>query len=282
MCVIKVGAPTEVELKEKKHRIEDAVSATRAAIEEGIVAGGGAALVHAALGALDGLGRSGDERIGVGVVRKALDEPLRWIAENAGEQGYVVVAKVREAGPGRGLDAATGQLRDLIGAGIIDPVKVTRSALENAASIAGMLLTTEALVVGQARGVGGRQRSRAWPQPRARRAHPLALIPTAASIEPASQARPGSAGSLPFALSSWSGGVRPDVVMCRSAPRLLVEDDLALGLGQSAPDPEGLTHSERMLATLGQDRAGGAQGLGSVLAGLLGAAPLTLRVEEHL
>ena len=147
VSVIKVGAHTEVELKEKKHRIEDAVSATRAAIEEGIVAGGGAALVHAASVLADGLGRSGDERIGVNVVRKALDEPLRWIAENAGEQGYVVVSKVREAGPGMGLNAATGEYVDLVAAGIIDPVKVTRSALDNAVSIAGMLLTTDVLVV---------------------------------------------------------------------------------------------------------------------------------------
>jgi chaperonin GroEL len=147
VSVIKVGAHTEVELKEKKHRIEDAVSATRAAIEEGIVAGGGAALVHAASALSDGLGRSGDELIGVNVVRRALDEPLRWIAENAGEQGYVVVSKVREQGPGMGLDAATGEYVDLVAAGIIDPVKVTRSALENAVSIAGMLLTTDVLIV---------------------------------------------------------------------------------------------------------------------------------------
>ncbi len=147
VSVIKVGAHTEVELKEKKHRIEDAVSATRAAIEEGIIAGGGAALVHASAALADGLGRSGDELVGVNVVAKALAEPLRWIAENAGEQGYVVVAKVRELSAGSGLDAATGEYVDLVGAGIIDPVKVTRSALENAASIAGMLLTTDALVV---------------------------------------------------------------------------------------------------------------------------------------
>jgi chaperonin GroEL len=136
-----------VELKEKKHRIEDAVSATRAAIEEGIVAGGGVALAQASAVLADGLGLTGDALIGVNVVRKALDEPLRWIAENAGEQGYVVVARVRERAVGEGLDAATGEYRDLIAAGIIDPVKVTRSALENAASIAGMLLTTDALVV---------------------------------------------------------------------------------------------------------------------------------------
>jgi len=145
VCVIKVGAHTEVELKEKKHRIEDAVSATRAAIEEGIVAGGGSALVQAA-SALDGdLGLEGDRKSGVGVVRRAVDEPLRWIAENGGDNGYVVVARVRETG--QGFNAATGEYGDLVAQGVIDPVKVTRSALENAASIAGMLLTTEALVV---------------------------------------------------------------------------------------------------------------------------------------
>lgn len=146
VCVVKVGAATEVELKEKKHRIEDAVSATRAAIEEGIVAGGGSALVHA-VSALDGLGLSGDEAIGVRVVRRALDEPLRWIAENGGEQGYVVVSKVRELGLGNGYNAATGEYGDLVAQGVLDPVKVTKSALVNAASIAGMLLTTETLVV---------------------------------------------------------------------------------------------------------------------------------------
>jgi chaperonin GroEL len=147
VVVIKVGAHTEVELKEKKHRIEDAVSATRAAIEEGIVAGGGAALVQAAK-SLDGdLGLTGDQATGVGIVRRASVEPLRWIAENAGEQGYVVVSKVAELPAGHGLNAATGEYVDLVAAGVIDPVKVTRSALQNAASIAGMLLTTEVLVV---------------------------------------------------------------------------------------------------------------------------------------
>jgi chaperonin GroEL len=144
--VIKVGAATEVELKEKKHRIEDAVSATRAAIEEGIVAGGGSALIHAAE-ALDDLDLSGDEKTGVGIVRRALVEPARWIAENGGEQGYVVTAKVAELKPGNGYNAATGEYGDLISAGVIDPVKVTRSALANAASIASLLLTTETLVV---------------------------------------------------------------------------------------------------------------------------------------
>ena len=147
VVVIKVGAHTEVELKEKKHRVEDAVSATRAAIEEGIVSGGGSALVHASTVLDGGLGLSGDEATGVVIVQKATSEPLRWIAENAGDQGYVVVNKVSELPVGQGLNAATGQYEDLIAAGIIDPVKVTRSALQNAASIAGMLLTTEVLVV---------------------------------------------------------------------------------------------------------------------------------------
>jgi chaperonin GroEL len=147
VCVVKVGAATEVELKEKKHRIEDAVSATRAAIEEGIVPGGGSALIHA-VSVLEGeLGLSGDEATGVRVIRNAMDEPLRWIAENGGDQGYVVVAKVREAGEGKGFNAATGEYGDLIAQGILDPVKVTKSALTNATSIAGMLLTTETLVV---------------------------------------------------------------------------------------------------------------------------------------
>jgi chaperonin GroEL len=147
VCVVKVGAATEVELKEKKHRIEDAVSATRAAIEEGIIPGGGSALVHASAVLADGLGLTGDEATGVKVVSKALDEPLRWIAENGGENGYVVVAKVREAGEGTGYNGATESYGDLLAEGILDPVKVTRSALVNAASIAGMLLTTETLVV---------------------------------------------------------------------------------------------------------------------------------------
>jgi chaperonin GroEL len=147
VCVIKVGAYTEVELKEKKHRIEDAVSATRAAIEEGIVAGGGSALIHAST-VLDGdLGLTGDEATGVGIVRKASVEPLRWIAENAGQEGYVVTAKVRDLPVGHGFNAATETYGDLLAAGVIDPVKVTRSALRNAASIAAMVLTTDTLVV---------------------------------------------------------------------------------------------------------------------------------------
>ena len=147
VVVIRVGGHTEVELKEKKHRIADAVSATRAAIEEGIVSGGGTALVQAASVLEGDLGLTDDEATGVGVVRRAAAEPLRWIAENAGERGYVVVSKVAEMAPGHGLNASSGEYGDLIAAGVIDPVKVTRSALENAASIAAMLLTTEALVV---------------------------------------------------------------------------------------------------------------------------------------
>ena len=146
VCVIKVGAHTEVELKEKKHRIEDAISATRAAIEEGIVAGGGSALVHASA-VIDDLGLEGDEATGSLIVKKASAEPLRWIAENAGLEGYVAVSKVSELEPGNGLNAATGEYVNLIKAGVIDPVKVTRSALRNAASIASMVLTTDTLVV---------------------------------------------------------------------------------------------------------------------------------------
>ncbi|MDP3967173.1 MAG: chaperonin GroEL [Nocardioides sp.] len=147
VCVVKVGAVTEVELKEKKHRIEDAVSATRAAIEEGIVAGGGSAMVHAAAALEGDLGLTGDEAVGVRVVRKAIDEPLRWIAENGGEQGYVVVSNVRTGAVGHGYNAATGEYGDLVAQGVLDPVKVSKAALTNAASIAGMLLTTETLIV---------------------------------------------------------------------------------------------------------------------------------------
>jgi chaperonin GroEL len=146
VSVLRVGAATEVELKEKKHRLEDAISATRAAIEEGIVSGGGSALVHVAKAGFDALGLSGDEATGAESVRRALVQPLRWIAENGGQEGFVVVAKVQELPAGSGFNAATGEYGDLIAQGVIDPVKVTRSAVTNAASIAGMLLTTEALV----------------------------------------------------------------------------------------------------------------------------------------
>jgi len=146
VCVLRAGAATEVELKEKKHRLEDAISATRAAIEEGVISGGGSALVHVA-STLDDLGKTGDVATGVGVVRKALSEPARWIALNAGQEGSVVVAKIADLPANHGYNAATGEYGDLLAQGVIDPVKVTRSAVQNAASIAGMLLTTETLVV---------------------------------------------------------------------------------------------------------------------------------------
>ncbi|MFF0151270.1 chaperonin GroEL [Micromonospora sp. NPDC005203] len=147
IAVIKAGAATEVEMKERKHRIEDAIAATKAAVEEGTVPGGGAALVQIRSVLDDDLGFTGDEKIGVSVVRKALVEPLRWIAQNAGHDGYVVTQKVADLDWGNGLDAAKGEYVDLVKAGIIDPVKVTRNAVTNAASIAGLLLTTESLVV---------------------------------------------------------------------------------------------------------------------------------------
>jgi chaperonin GroEL len=147
IAVIKAGAATEVEMKERKHRIEDAISATKAAVEEGTVPGGGAALVQIASVLDDGLGLTGDEKVGVSIVRKALAEPLRWIAQNAGHDGYVVVQKVAGSDWGVGLNAANGQFADLAKSGIIDPVKVTRNAVINAASIAGLLLTTESLIV---------------------------------------------------------------------------------------------------------------------------------------
>jgi chaperonin GroEL len=145
VAVLKVGAATEVELKEKKHRIEDALSAARAGVEEGMVAGGGSVLVHA-VPALDKVEVLGDELIGVNILRRALEEPLRQIAINAGEEGSVVVEAVRKLKPGNGFDAAKGEYTDMFAAGIIDPAKVTRSALENAASVAGLLLTTETVV----------------------------------------------------------------------------------------------------------------------------------------
>jgi chaperonin GroEL len=145
VAVVKVGAATETELKEIKHRIEDALSATRAAVEEGIVAGGGTALLQAVKG-LDKLELEGDMLTGANIIRQALSAPLYWIAANAGLEGSVVVEKVRSMEPGMGLNALTGEYEDLVAAGVIDPAKVTRSALQNAASIAGLLLTTEALI----------------------------------------------------------------------------------------------------------------------------------------
>jgi chaperonin GroEL len=146
VAVIKVGAATEVELKERKHRIEDAVRNAKAAVEEGIVAGGGVALVQAATTAFEKLDLEGDEATGAAIVRFATEAPLKQIAINAGLEGGVVAEKVRNLEPGHGLNAATGEYVDMIAAGIIDPAKVTRSALQNAASIAALFLTTEAVV----------------------------------------------------------------------------------------------------------------------------------------
>jgi chaperonin GroEL len=145
VAVIKVGAATEVELKEKKHRIEDAVQSTKAAVEEGIVPGGGVALLNAQA-ALDKVDLEGDELTGAAIVRRALEEPIKQIAANAGLEGGVVVEKVRALKEGEGLNAATGDYGDMIKYGVVDPAKVTRSALQNAASIGALFLTTEAIV----------------------------------------------------------------------------------------------------------------------------------------
>ena len=145
VAVIKVGAATEVELKEKKHRVEDALSATRSAVEEGILPGGGVALLNASL-VLDKVKAEGEEATGVAILKRALEEPLRWIAINAGEEGSVVVDKVKRSKKGVGFDALKGVYGDMVTKGIIDPLKVTRTGLENASSIANMILTTEALV----------------------------------------------------------------------------------------------------------------------------------------
>ncbi|HKB18342.1 MAG TPA: chaperonin GroEL [Candidatus Dormibacteraeota bacterium] len=146
VAVIKVGAATEVEQKEKKHRIEDALSATRAAIEEGIVAGGGTVLLNAQKKLDGGLGLKDDQATGVAIVRKALEEPVKQIASNAGKEGSLIVEQIRKAKPGEGYDALNDKFVNMFEAGIVDPAKVTRSALQNAASIAAMVLTTEAMV----------------------------------------------------------------------------------------------------------------------------------------
>jgi chaperonin GroEL len=147
VAVIKVGAATEIEMKEKKARVEDALHATRAAVEEGIVPGGGVALLRAAK-SLDKIEVTGDEKIGVEVVRRSLSYPARSIAENAGAEGSIIVEKIRENGKkaSYGFNAETEQFEDLLEAGVIDPTKVTRSALENAVSVAGLLLTTECII----------------------------------------------------------------------------------------------------------------------------------------
>jgi len=146
VAVIKAGAATEVELKERKHRIEDAVRNAKAAVEEGIVAGGGVALIQSGTKALNGLELTGDEATGANIVRVAIEAPLKQIALNAGLEPGVVAHKVSELPTGHGLNAATGEYGDMFAQGIIDPAKVTRSALQNAASIAGLFLTTEAVV----------------------------------------------------------------------------------------------------------------------------------------
>jgi len=145
VAVINVGAATETEMKEKKARVEDALHATRAAVEEGIVPGGGVALIRASAG-LGNLRVSEDEKVGVRIVQKALEEPLRWIADNAGADGSVVLDKVKNGKGAFGFNAAAEEFEDLVKAGIVDPTKVVRTALQNAASVAGLLITTEAMI----------------------------------------------------------------------------------------------------------------------------------------
>jgi chaperonin GroEL len=145
VAVINVGAATETEMKEKKARVEDALHATRAAVEEGIVAGGGVALIRC-LPAIEALKLEGDEQIGVGIVRRAVEAPLRALASNAGVEGSIVVQEVKKRKGNEGYNVATGEYEDLVKAGVVDPKKVTRTALQNAASIAGLLLTTECLI----------------------------------------------------------------------------------------------------------------------------------------
>ena len=145
VAVINVGAATETEMKEKKARVEDALHATRAAVEEGIVPGGGVAFVRAQK-ALDSVNLEGDEKIGLEIVRRAIEQPLRTLADNAGKEGALIVQEVKKRKGNEGYNVATGEYEDLVRAGVVDPTKVTRSALQNAASISGLLLTTEALV----------------------------------------------------------------------------------------------------------------------------------------
>jgi chaperonin GroEL len=145
VAVIKVGAPTETELSEKKHRMEDALEATKAAVDEGILPGGGVALVNGA-SSLDNLKLKNDEVVGLNILRKALEAPLRQLANNAGFEGAIVVERVKAEKPGVGFDVISESYRDMFDAGIVDPMKVTRAALQNAISISGMLLTTDALV----------------------------------------------------------------------------------------------------------------------------------------
>jgi len=145
VAVINVGAATETEMKEKKARVEDALHATRAAVEEGIVPGGGVALIRAQK-ALDNVVLEGDEKVGLGIVRRAIEQPLRTLADNAGREGALIVQEVKKRKGNEGYNVATDEYEDLVKAGVVDPTKVTRSALQNAASISGLLLTTEALI----------------------------------------------------------------------------------------------------------------------------------------
>ena len=263
VAVIKVGAATEVEMKERKHRIEDAISATKAAVEEGIVPGGGAALVQVATALDDDLGLTGDEATGVAIVRKALDEPLRWIARTPATTATSWSRKVREREWGKGLDAATGEYVDLVKAGIVDPVKVTRSAVANAASIAGLLLTTESSVVekpergatprpatatatvtateacDRARQRTGRQPPRV-PPVSCRRVRP-AWLP-----DDAPRSRPGGR----FARASISRAVS-----CCESGACAPDDRLSFGLREAAPDAVRLVNGQCVLPAQLQYRA---------------------------
>ena len=145
VAVVRVGAATEIEMKEKKARVEDALHATRAAVEEGVVPGGGVALIRAS-SALEGLRASEDQKVGIAIIKKSLEEPCRWISSNAGWEGSIVVDKIKNNKGAFGFNAATEEFEDLMKAGIIDPTKVVRSALQNAASVAGLLLTTECMI----------------------------------------------------------------------------------------------------------------------------------------
>ncbi len=269
VCVIKVGAHTEVELKEKKHRIEDAVSATRAAIEEGIVAGGGSALIHAASVLSDGLGLTGDQATGVAIVRRAVVEPLRWIAENAGLEGYVVTAKVGELAAGHGLNAATGEYGDLLAAGVIDPVKVTRSALRERR----VHRRDAAHDRDAGRGEEGRGRGRrAGPQPRRPRPQPLARELCRQTTTRPRPLRREQAGPR---------GCRAGVSRRSAAERSEV-DQLAVLLAEPAPDAVRLADRQRVRRALRPHRARRADSLRRLVATGPGRSSLTLGVEEQL
>ncbi len=226
VAVVKVGAATEVELKEKKHRIEDALSATRAAIEEGVVAGGGIALLRTRPAVEKAMGKlTGDEATGASIVAKALEEPLKWIAINAGLEGSVVVQQAERETGNNGLNALTGEFVDLLKAGVIDPAKVTRSALQNAASIAGLLLTTEALVADKpekpnpaaaaaAAAAGGRRAAvawAAWEAWAASKAVPPGQVRRESPVPVPYRAAAGDSSSLRASLGPGSAGV------CRTA-----------------------------------------------------------------